>query len=89
MAEQAERYEEMVEAMRSIAKLGVELTPDERSLLSVAYKNVVGARRARWACNLDLARSLGAVIHLVSNRNSNLVCVQLENHLIYGTEGDR
>ncbi len=47
MAEQAERYEEMVEAMRSIAKLGVELTSDERSLLSVAYKNVVGARRAR------------------------------------------
>ena len=47
MAEQAERYEEMVEAMRSIAKLGVELTSDERSLLSVAYKNVVGSRRAR------------------------------------------
>jgi len=48
VAEQAERYEEMVEAMRSIAKLGVELTSDERSLLSVAYKNVVGSRRASW-----------------------------------------
>ncbi len=47
MAEQAERYEEMVKATRAIAKMGLDLTVEERSLLSVAYKNVVGARRAR------------------------------------------
>ncbi|EKX50117.1 hypothetical protein GUITHDRAFT_151225 [Guillardia theta CCMP2712] len=46
LAEQAERYDEMVEAMKSIAKMDVELTNDERNLLSVAYKNVIGARRA-------------------------------------------
>jgi 14-3-3 protein epsilon len=28
--------------------LNVELTVEERNLLSVAYKNVVGARRASW-----------------------------------------
>jgi 14-3-3 protein epsilon len=48
IAEQAERYDEMVEAMKKVAKLGVELTVEERNLLSVAYKNVVGARRASW-----------------------------------------
>lgn len=48
LAEQAERYDEMVEAMKSVAKLGVELTVEERNLLSVAYKNVIGARRASW-----------------------------------------
>jgi len=48
MAEQAERFEEMVRATKSIAKMGVDLTVEERSLLSVAYKNVVGARRASW-----------------------------------------
>lgn len=47
IAEQAERYDEMVKATRSIAKMGVDLTVEERSLLSVAYKNVVGTRRAR------------------------------------------
>ena len=36
----------MVEAMKSVAKMDVELTTEERNLLSVAYKNVVGARRA-------------------------------------------
>jgi 14-3-3 protein epsilon len=46
LAEQAERYDEMVEAMKSVAKMDVELTVEERNLLSVAYKNVVGARRA-------------------------------------------
>jgi len=48
LAEQAERYDEMVESMKSVAKMDVELTVEERNLLSVAYKNVIGARRASW-----------------------------------------
>jgi len=48
LAEQAERYEEMVDAMKAVAKMKVELTVEERNLLSVAYKNVIGARRASW-----------------------------------------
>ncbi len=38
----------MVLYMKEVAKLGGELTVDERNLLSVAYKNVVGTRRASW-----------------------------------------
>jgi 14-3-3 protein epsilon len=38
----------MVEAMKKVAKQDVELTVEERNLLSVAYKNVIGARRASW-----------------------------------------
>ena len=34
--------------MTNLAKLNVELTVEERNLLSVGYKNVVGARRASW-----------------------------------------
>uniref|UniRef100_A0A804LUD0 14-3-3 domain-containing protein n=1 Tax=Zea mays TaxID=4577 RepID=A0A804LUD0_MAIZE len=50
LAEQAERYEEMVEYMEKVAKTVdvEELTVEERNLLSVAYKNVIGARRASW-----------------------------------------
>ncbi|KAG5535306.1 hypothetical protein RHGRI_023172 [Rhododendron griersonianum] len=50
LAEQAERYEEMVEFMEKVAKTAdaEELTVEERNLLSVAYKNVIGARRASW-----------------------------------------
>ncbi|XP_029965272.1 tyrosine 3-monooxygenase/tryptophan 5-monooxygenase activation protein, epsilon polypeptide 1 isoform X2 [Salarias fasciatus] len=48
LAEQAERYDEMVESMKKVAKKDVELTVEERNLLSVAYKNVIGARRASW-----------------------------------------
>ena len=39
---------EMVKAMKDVASLDVELTVEERNLLSVAYKNVIGARRASW-----------------------------------------
>jgi len=48
LAEQAERYDDMVEYMKVVAKLGRDLTVEERNLLSVAYKNVIGARRASW-----------------------------------------
>ncbi len=39
---------EMVESMKAVAALDVDLTVEERNLLSVAYKNVIGARRASW-----------------------------------------
>ena len=39
---------EMVESMKQVAMLDVELTVEERNLLSVGYKNVIGARRASW-----------------------------------------
>lgn len=45
LAEQAERYDDMAAAMKSVTETGVELSNEERNLLSVAYKNVVGARR--------------------------------------------
>jgi 14-3-3 protein epsilon len=48
LAEQAERYDEMVAFMKHVAQMDVELTVEERNLLSVAYKNVIGARRASW-----------------------------------------
>ncbi|KAG6402465.1 hypothetical protein SASPL_134659 [Salvia splendens] len=38
----------MVEAMKQVARLDVELTVEERNLVSVGYKNVIGARRASW-----------------------------------------
>uniref|UniRef100_A0A667Z5Y4 14-3-3 protein epsilon n=1 Tax=Myripristis murdjan TaxID=586833 RepID=A0A667Z5Y4_9TELE len=48
LAEQAERYDEMVESMKLVAGMDEELSVEERNLLSVAYKNVIGARRASW-----------------------------------------
>lgn len=53
LAEQAERYDEMAESMRLLVENCVtesngELSVEERNLLSVAFKNAVGARRASW-----------------------------------------
>merc|ERR1711936_862123 len=48
LAEQAERYDEMAEHMEKVGKLPDELSVEERNLLSVAYKNAVGSRRAAW-----------------------------------------
>ena len=48
LAEQAERYDEMSECMEEVAKMKTGLNTEERNLFSVAYKNVVGARRSSW-----------------------------------------
>lgn len=48
LAEQAERYDDMATAMKAVTEKGQELGNEERNLLSVAYKNVVGARRSSW-----------------------------------------
>jgi len=48
LAEQAERYDDMASAMKKVTEMGAELSNEERNLLSVAYKNVVGARRSSW-----------------------------------------
>lgn len=51
IAEQAERYDDMAASMKSVTELLADnelLSTDERNLLSVAYKNVVGSRRASW-----------------------------------------
>jgi len=48
LAEQAERYDEMADYMEKVGSAGDELSVEERNLLSVAYKNAVGSRRAAW-----------------------------------------
>jgi len=52
-AEAAERYDDMCDCMSYLVKeftgdTDKTLSVDERNLLSVAYKNVIGARRASW-----------------------------------------
>merc|ERR1711957_407643 len=48
LAEQAERYDEMADFMEKVGQEKDELGVEERNLLSVAYKNAVGSRRAAW-----------------------------------------
>jgi len=48
LAEQAERYDEMADYMKKVGESGAEMSVEERNLLSVAYKNAVGSRRASW-----------------------------------------
>lgn len=56
MAEQAERYDDMAAAMKSATEMSdLELSSEERNLLSVAYKNVVGARRSSWRVMTSIA----------------------------------
>ena len=39
---------EMVQAMKRVVALNTKLSVEERNLLSVGYKNVIGSRRTSW-----------------------------------------
>ncbi|GJD07131.1 14-3-3-like protein GF14 psi [Galdieria sulphuraria] len=75
LAEQAERYDEMIQEMRKVASDANENVPElsveERNLLSVAYKNVIGARRASWRIISSIEQkeeSKGNQTHVLINR---------------------
>ena len=85
---------EMVDSMKSIAQMGVGLTSEERNLLSVAYKNTIGARRASWRIvssieakgSGDEAESIATEYRKVIEKELTSICDDildvLDKHLI-------
>lgn len=64
-------FAEMVEAMKNVASRNVsdnELTVEERNLLSVAYKNVIGARRASWRIISSIEQKEETKVCIVYNK---------------------
>ena len=48
LAEQTERFDDMVEFMKKYIDDNRDITEESRNLLSIAYKNVVGNKRSAW-----------------------------------------
>ncbi|CDW83164.1 14-3-3-like partial [Stylonychia lemnae] len=98
LAEQCERYDEMVEYASDFAKAGSEeLSLEERNILSVAFKNVVGTRRAAWrvlssiekkennkgnASNVEKVKHYKTLIEDELTRVCQDILALLEQHLI-------
>lgn len=94
LAEHSERYDDMVDAMKQVTKMGP-LEEEERNLLSVAYKNVVGARRSAWRIISSLeeksnnlgedstqAKKYREVIEVELDEKCNEVLDLLDNHVL-------
>lgn len=95
IAEQSERYDDMVDAMQKVTKMGGPLNEEERNLLSVAYKNVVGARRSAWRVvssieqkqqdkgdKTDIPEKYRGIIEKELNEKCEEVLRLLEDHLL-------
>jgi 14-3-3 protein epsilon len=83
LAEQAERYDEMAEYMSKVGEttLDAELSVEERNLLSVAYKNAVGSRRAAWRIITSVAQKEKAKGNKESETYANEYREKLESEL--------
>ncbi|XP_008329722.1 14-3-3 protein beta/alpha-like [Cynoglossus semilaevis] len=100
IAEQAERYDDMAAAMKLVAQSGGALESEERNLLSVAYKNVVGARRSSWRVISsiehkteveDKKKQAGEYRQKIENELKDIckeVLELLDEYLIKSAEGD-
>jgi len=108
LAEQAERYDDMAAAMKNCVEHvygdsnGAPLDNEERNLLSVAYKNVVGARRSAWRVvssiesktdgsekRLSMAKKYRETIEEELKEICQAVLDLLSKHLIQRAEGDQ
>ncbi|XP_068431316.1 14-3-3 protein zeta/delta [Clinocottus analis] len=98
LAEQAERYDDMAAAMKAVTEGDAVLSNEERNLLSVAYKNVVGARRSSWrvvssmqlksddAVKGEMAKEYKEKIEKELRLICKEVLLLLDNHLIKKAE---
>jgi len=101
LAEQAERYDDMAILMKALVMWTTahteDLTVEERNLLSVAYKNVIGARRASWRTLAepiedtkysDIVNSFKATVEEELEKVCAEVLDLLENYLIANAEAN-
>jgi len=99
VAETAERYEDMCKFVRKLVEVksskGKDLDVEERNLLSVAYKNVVGSKRASWRTLSggfdDADESLIEKYKSIVEHELEVVCMEvndlLSKHLIKNVDG--
>ena len=77
----------MAEFMLNVAKQGPELSVEERNLLSVAYKNVIGTKRAAWRIASSLEEKGGRSKEIIKKfkdqieKELNDICNQIINLL--------
>jgi len=81
LAEQAERYDEMADFMEQVGKAGEELSVEERNLLSVAYKNAVGSRRAAWRIITSVEQKEKSKGNEEQSKYANEYCKKVEDEL--------
>lgn len=58
LAEEAERWEDMVGFMKMLVQQGSDLSVDERNLLANAYKNYIGAKRLAWRVMTSIEQNI-------------------------------
>jgi len=81
LAEQSERYDEMAEYMEAVGNAGDELSVEERNLLSVAYKNAVGSRRAAWRIITSVEQKEKSKGNEEQSKYANEYCKKVEDEL--------
>jgi len=72
VADQSERYEEMINYMKAIVNLNGALSFEERDLLNIAYKNAIGSKRSAW-------RVISSVLQRESDEDKKAVLSELRS----------
>merc|ERR1712244_18953 len=100
VAETAERYEDMCKFVKKLVETksekGEDLDVDERNLLSVAYKNVVGSKRASWRtlsggfddADEELLKKYKSIVEDELEAICNEVLDLLKDHLCKNVKGN-
>merc|ERR1711979_151907 len=77
----AERYDEMADHMEKVGQMPEALSTWERNLLSVAYKNAVGSRRAAWRIISSVEQKEKSKGNEEQAKYANEYCKKVESEL--------
>merc|ERR1711907_706934 len=72
---------EMADYMEKVGGAGDELSVEERNLLSVAYKNAVGSRRAAWRIITSVEQKEKSKGNEENAKNAKEYCGKVEGEL--------
>ena len=82
VAEQADRYEDMYEAMKKVIAAEPLLNAQERKLLSIAFRNVVLSRKEAW-------RSVRYIEYTEKKKGSKNISVYQDQRIKIESELDK
>lgn len=66
IAEQTERFEDMVDYMKQVAAMPGELSVDERNMFSLSFKSIVGSLRKSWRIMTNLEQNEEAKMNMAA-----------------------
>ena len=79
MAEQAERYQDMAECMKAVVQMGGGLSKEEKSLFTIAFRNLIAKKKVGWRAQSALVPKMDGWMLQVGRQQLAVIEKEIED----------